>query len=415
MEKEEPNTYIPPDGGFKAWLCVAGSFLLQFASFGYVNACGIFQFYYAEEMLSYKSSSSLAWITTLQIFLLFFFGPVVGMLIDAIGPRPILIPFSTLCVFAIFMLSLCKNYWQVMLAQGVAFGFGTSGVSMPAMVLVSQWFSTKKGLAVGIVSAGSSFGGIIFPIMVPRLIARHGFPAAVRWTGLLVGICLLLANLACSSPFPPKGFQKKESAGLKGFKSLPWAAFTLGCFFVIWGLFAPLNYLPLMAAQKGMSMALAQYTISITNAGSFFGRILPGWMSDRIGQFNMMFVVSILSGASLIAFWLPLELHPSNAGIIVFAAFYGFVSGGFVSLGPPCVVSLAEGRVEEIGVKLGGFCLAIALGSLTGLPIEGAIKDREGDKFIGLMIFAGVVMCLGGFLVGVARVLKGGFRLTAKV
>jgi hypothetical protein len=99
----------------------------------------------------------------------------------------------------------------------------------------------------------------------------------------------------------------------------------------------------------------------------------------------------------------------------VFALLFGFVSGGFVSLGPPCVVSLAEDRVDEIGVKLGGFCLAIALGALTGLPIEGAIKDREGNKFTGLMCFAGATMILGGICTATARVFKGGPRLMKKV
>jgi MCP family monocarboxylic acid transporter-like MFS transporter 10 len=76
----------------------------------------------------------------------------------------------------------------------------------------------------------------------------------------------------------------------------------------------------------------------------------------------MMFTVSVLSGVFCVAIWLPLEIYPSEAGIFIFAAVYGFVSGGFVSLAPPCVVSLADGRVEELGIKMGGFCLAIALG-----------------------------------------------------
>lgn len=95
---------------------------------------------------------------------MFFLGPPVGLVIDAVGPRPVLIPFSIICVVAIFMLSLCTEYWQVMLAQGVAFGIGTAGVSLPALVLVSQWFSTKRGLATGIVSAGSSCGIVEAPL-----------------------------------------------------------------------------------------------------------------------------------------------------------------------------------------------------------------------------------------------------------
>ncbi|KAK2832019.1 hypothetical protein FQN49_006934 [Arthroderma sp. PD_2] len=418
----KPLDRVPPDGGVKAWACVAGSFLLQFCSFGYVNACGIFQLYYQQTMFRGQSSSSLAWITTLQVFLLFLFGPAVGKLIDVYGCQRMLPPFSILTVFAVCMLSLCTKYWQVMLAQGVAFGFAAAGLSLPAMATATQWFSSKKGLAVGIVSAGSSLGGIIYPCMLPRLIEQVGFASAVRWTALMQGILLIIANLLCSSPFPPPGkwsLTEKDanappSSGFRGFKSWPWAFFVSGCFFTMWGLFAPLNYLPEMAALHGYS-DFAQYTLAIANAGSLVGRIVPGWASDIIGQFNAMCIVTTLSGVLVLAFWLPLEFHTSLAGVTVFALLFGFVSGGFVSLGPPCVVSLADDRVDEIGVKLGGFCLAIALGALTGLPIEGAIKDREGDKFTGLMCFAGVSMILGGICTGVARVIKGGSRLTKKV
>jgi MFS family permease len=118
----------------------------------------MFQLYYSEVMFKDQSSSALAWITTLQIFMLFMFGPAVGKMIDVYGCRKTLLPFSIMAVFSVCMLSLCTEYWQVMLAQGVAFGFAAAGLSLPAMATATQWFSTKKGLAVGIVSAGSSLG-----------------------------------------------------------------------------------------------------------------------------------------------------------------------------------------------------------------------------------------------------------------
>ncbi|VTT66036.1 unnamed protein product [Fusarium fujikuroi] len=417
----EKNDRTPPDGGARAWACVAGSFLLQFCSVGYVDACGMFQLYYSEVMFKDHSSSALAWITTLQIFMLFMFGPAVGKMIDVYGCRKTLLPFSIMAVFSVCMLSLCTKYWQVMLAQGVAFGLAAAGLSLPAMATATQWFSTKKGLAVGIVSAGSSLGGVIYPCMIPRLIEEVGFATAVRWTALLQGVLLVIANALCTSPFPPLGkvspTAKKEkvtSGGSNGSRRGPWVFFILGCFFTMWGLFAPLNYLPEMASLHGYK-DFAVYTLAIANAGSLFGRIVPGWISDKIGGFNTMVIVTGFSGALVLAFWLPLEFHTSKGGIIVFALLFGFASGGFVSLGPPCVVSLAEDRVDEIGFKLGSFCLSIALGALTGLPIQGAIKDREGDRFTGLMYFAGSSMLLGSFCMATARVCKEGARLCKKI
>lgn len=199
--------------------------------------CGIFQLYYKDILLPDQSSSSLAWITTLQIFLLFMLGPFIGKLIDAYGSRVILGPFSAMAVFSVCMLSLCKTYWQIVLAQGVAFGLATSGLSLPAMTLATQWFSSRRGLAVGIVSCGSSLGGVVFPLIIPVLVEKVGFASAVRWVALLQGILLVVANVLCSSPFPPRrngNGQKAPSAGLRAFKSLPWLFFVLGCFFTMW-------------------------------------------------------------------------------------------------------------------------------------------------------------------------------------
>jgi MFS family permease len=110
----------------------------------------MFQLYYSEVMFKDQSSSALAWITTLQIFMLFMFGPAVGKMIDVYGCRKTLLPFSIVAVFSVCMLSLCTKYWQVMLTQGVTFGLAAAGLSLPAMATATQWFSTKKGLAVGI-------------------------------------------------------------------------------------------------------------------------------------------------------------------------------------------------------------------------------------------------------------------------
>lgn len=50
--------------------------------------------------------------------------------------------------------------------------------------------------------------------------------------------------------------------------------------------------------------------------------------------------------------------------------------------------------------------------SLTGLPILGAIRDSEGDEsFKGMIIFAGVVMTVGGLFIAAARVSRNGFKM----
>ncbi|KAE8153688.1 MFS general substrate transporter [Aspergillus avenaceus] len=400
-----------PEEGVKAWLCVLGGFFCQFCSFGFLNACGVFQLYYKEEILSNYNDSTISWIITIQIFLMFSLGLIVGVMVDVLGPRKLLLPSTVLALLGIFMLSLSTKFYQVMLTQGIVYGLGAAGLFLPPMVCVGQWFTAHRGLATGIVTSGSSVGGVIFPIMVHRLIRQVGFPSALRWIGLLMACCLVIANLCVTAPFPPKGREKKKSAGVAAFKDLAFVLFTAGCFFMLWGLFGPFNYLPSMAVTRGMSADMGIYLISITNGASVFGRILPGLVADKVGHLNVMVFIAYLSGLSILVYWLPVAYNYVGGALIGFAVVYGLASGGFVSLMTPCVVALCDGKVDELGPKLGAFMFIIAIAALTGLPILGAISDNSSIGFKGLVAFAGAVMTFGGVLVMFARIKKGGLRM----
>ena len=63
-----------------------------------------------------------------------------------------------LVVFGIMMLSLCKEYWQVFLAQGICMGLGAGLLYIPSLALVSIWFDRKRALAMGVVMSGIAVG-----------------------------------------------------------------------------------------------------------------------------------------------------------------------------------------------------------------------------------------------------------------
>lgn len=129
---------------------------------GLTNAFGVFQTYYQTDLLQDHSPSQIAWIGAVQAFILIFVGVLCGPAYDA-GYFVLLAWLgSFLVVFGYMMLSLCKEYWQVMLAQGLVVGFGTACLFIPSATILPQYFLKKRALANGIAASGSSMGESCF-------------------------------------------------------------------------------------------------------------------------------------------------------------------------------------------------------------------------------------------------------------
>ena len=364
----KPNLMDPasyPDGGLKAWLACFGGFCCLFVSFGWINAIGIFQEYYQTNTLASYSPSTVSWIVSLEVFFMFIGGPFVGKLFDNYGPRYLLLGGSFLHVFGLMMTSLSTEYYQFILAQGICSPIGSSAVFYAAMSSVVTWFFERRAFALGMMASGSSLGGVIFPIMVQRLIPMVGFAWTMRIVAFLILGLLIIANLTVRSRLPPapRPFSIREFITPLG--QLSFALLTGASFLIFLGLFIPFNYITVIAPQTvGMSPDLAQYLLSILNAASIFGRILPGWLGDRFGRFNVTVLMCYMCGILCLALWLPAA---ANTPVILFSAFYGFGSGAFVSMMPALVAKITD--IRQIGVRSGTLFALISIAGLIGNPI----------------------------------------------
>lgn len=274
------------------------------------------------------------------------------------------------------------------------------------MNCAAGWFNKKRGAALGVMFAGSSIGGVIFPIMVSHLIERVGFGWAMRICGFLILVLLVVANLTVK-PFKPPQPHAVTAAQLgKPFREVDFLLVAAGFFFFSWDFFPPVNYLELEAASLGMSAALVQYLIPVLNAGSLFGRLGAGFFADKVGRFNIYIVVSYMSGLFVLALWIP---GTSTGAVIGFAAVFGFFSGAFVSLVTPLVMAISP--MAELGFRTGIVLLGCAIAGLTANPITGAVVEGASG-FLGLKVWSGVFCVVGSTFVLAARVRRVGWKLT---
>lgn len=228
----------PPDGGVVAWTQCAMTTLIIFNTWGYINSFGVFQTYYVNT-LGFPPSN-VSWVGSLQIFLLFFIGTFSGRATDAGYLKITLITGSILQVIGIMMTSLSTKYWQLLLAQGICTGLGDGLVFCPSIALVSSYFSTKKSLTLGIASAGSGLGGVIFPLIVQQLLPKIGFAWTMRVLGFLVMATSTLTCALTKTRLPPRRTGAIVEWGY--FKEPPFAFFTAGMFMCFWSLYFAFYY-----------------------------------------------------------------------------------------------------------------------------------------------------------------------------
>ena len=268
------------------------------------------------------------------------------------------------------------------------------------MASVGQYFKKKRGGAMGIAVAGSSLGGVLFPIALTKMLynPKLGFGWTIRILGFLI-----LAILAVSCPMikgrlPPR---KDKFFMPRAFTELPFDLICFATFLMLFGAFTPIFFLPEYAAQHGMSTELSSYLLAILNASSLFGRLIPGYLADKFGRFNMYCAAGVSSGILAIC-WQKIT---SNAGILVFAAIYGFFSGAIVSLQTTCMATVPKDP-RNIGTYLGMGMFVSSFATLAGPPLNGLLVSKY-HGFDQAATMSGVFVLAGGFLVIVVKYVMG--------
>jgi MFS family permease len=161
---------------------------------------------------------------------------------------------------------------------------------------------------------------------------------------------------------------------------------------MFFGMLTPLFYLPTYAVSRGMSPSLAGYLLAILNAASTFGRIIPGVLADKWGKINMFAFGGVITGIVIYT----MNSADTNAGLIVYAVFFGFTSGTIIS-GGSAAFSTVSKDARSSGTYMGMGMAVAGLGGLVGPPVNGAIVNAYGG-FYQVCMFSGTMCLVGGFV-----------------
>ena len=173
----------------------------------------------------------------------------------------------------------------------------------PSIAVLGHWFRRRRATAIGIALGGSSVGGVVFPILLQRLIPLVGFAWAVRAIGFVMMACFVVACLTIKTRLPLSGrISWRTAVDVHGFKdpryvltaisgflyvSVTLAQWSVLTTYVIsrlfYAVYTPIFYIEIYASFRGISPEVSSYLLPILNAGNVLSRILPGILSDRVG------------------------------------------------------------------------------------------------------------------------------------
>ncbi|KAI9005677.1 major facilitator superfamily domain-containing protein [Hyaloraphidium curvatum] len=424
----------PPDGGFEAWFRIAGSFVMHFVVLGAVYSWGIFQrFYLANNTFPGTTNTQLALVGGLATFCAFISGPLTGALAGKLGNR--LTPAIGSLVFAASYIgaSFAHQYWTVALCQGVIFGFASMLTWIPAVSMPSQYFVSKRGLAMGISVSGAGVGGLCLGPLTQLMLDTIGLAWTLRVWGLAGGtMCMLCAATLKARVEPPgmwdvgawrlrrerwspgHGRPSAKPAGpppkkapfidVAPFRNMRFNILFLACFFVLWALNTPFAFLPQYATSViGVSPATASVMLGVANGCSSAGRIGLGALSDRLGALNVMTGVCFLACACVLCFWLP-GRSGTVALTFVYSVSYGFFAGSLLSMIPTVLAAIVG--IENFAGKMGLLYLSFAPGGLASPPLAGLSLDKTGT-YLAMQLLVASAWVAAGTTAALLRVVLG--------
>jgi OFA family oxalate/formate antiporter-like MFS transporter len=274
--------------------------------------------------------------------------PLEGLLVDKFGPRPV-VAVGALCAGLSWVMNSYATTLGVLYASAVIGGIGAGGVYGTCVGNALKWFPDRRGLAAGLTAAGFGAGAAITVIPIANMITRSGFEHTFFFFGILQGVSIfLLAMLLVRPVLRQQGMRKSRFAVSKAdFTSRQMIKTPV--FWVIYVSFVAVAAGGLMATAQigpiardwglaripmsflGLTLPLLTATLSIDNILNGLTRPLCGFISDKIGRENTMFVIFIGEGLALLGL---MQFGTNPYAFMVFAGLIFLFWGEIFSIFP---------------------------------------------------------------------------------
>lgn len=296
---------------------------------------------------------AIQWAFTIFVLTQTWLVPLHGYLVDRFGPR-VMISGAGLLVGAAWVLNSYADSLFLLYFAAVIGGLGVGVVYGGAVGNALKWFADRRGLAAGLTASGYGAGAALTVLPIQNLIHTNGYEAAFFWFGLGQGVVVFLAAQLLRAPEPGEvevampvvaavQQSRRDRTLTEVIKSPPfWVMYAMFVFVGVGGLMAQAQLGPMAKDFKidnipvtllGLTLPALTFALALDRAMNGLTRPFFGWISDRIGRENTMFVAFVLEAFAvygLLSFAHDPVLFVILSGLVFFA--WGEIYGLFPAM-----------------------------------------------------------------------------------
>ncbi|KAL2141957.1 hypothetical protein VTI28DRAFT_1739 [Corynascus sepedonium] len=406
---------VPPaDKGKDAYLFLASCCVLEAVVWGLPFTYGVFNDYYSTHG-PFDSADNLAIVGTCSLGMLYLDLPIVFAVVQAYKRH-----IRSTCALGILIMGLAlatssfaTSVTHLMLTQGFLYGLGGSISYSTCLILLSDWYDKRKGMAFSIMLGGTGIGGTILPIVTEKLLQSFNFRTTLR--ALAVAIVLLsgafvyymkprIAVEQSTAESETTAAARGQAGRVRFMRTGAFAALQLANTVQGLGFFLPTLYLPMYARSIGASQSVGALTVVAYNISSVMGCVLMGLVIDRWHVTTCCLACAMGSSISIFLLW---GFSGSLPPLFVFAILYGLFAGAWVATWSGMVKAVQRSETTaDASTVLAWLSTGRGIGNVVSGPLSEALIREDhwkgvlaygyGSGYGVLIVFTGVTAALSG-------------------
>ncbi|KAH8114499.1 MFS general substrate transporter [Phellopilus nigrolimitatus] len=390
MSQRNISSLAPTDTGFKAWSFLAGAFLVEAVVWAFPTSFGVLLNAY---MRDYKLASQagatelLPLIGTFSSGIIYCSGPIIYPFIHRYPhhKRTCLWVGLALCFTSLFGASYATKVRDLLILQGFLYAIGGSLLYAPCISFMSEWFVRRRGLANGVMFAGTAVGGLLLPLILPHLVNSFGPSKTLRILSLAI-LGLILPALPFLRPRLPESRvhgpdsrpEVDQGWRFAWIKNPPFMLYVLANTLQGFAYFLPLLWLPTFASDLNLSDTDASLTLALLNGSSVMSRVGMGVLSDKFNPWILALATTFCTSLATFVLWGVLSR--GFPGLLAYGIFYGGLAGGWSSLFTGFVKPVAKDNPSLSTTLFGVLMLSRGIGNILSTPISTALSHMDASS-----------------------------------